>query len=227
MIARALAAALAVVTAASGCLRSGAFRCDDNMDCMRGGTAGVCESVGFCSFADPSCGSGQRFGNLSGGYANQCVGEALGDAMLPQDGPQPDGSVTPPDGLGCPSSYAPLAGGSAHVYRHLEGQDNWMAKQTACQADGANAYLAVPDDASELDAILTLSGANSWVGIEDIDPEGVYVTVLGAPATFLPWVLLQPDNLGNSDCVVAIHASRLYDDRKCNATFTAVCECEP
>ncbi|MGE0546880.1 MAG: lectin-like protein [Kofleriaceae bacterium] len=226
MIGKVLAAVVALSASVVGCIRSGAFHCDTDTDCARGGTEGVCESVGFCSFSDPACTSGQRFGDLSGSYANQCVGEpSIGDAM--PDSPQEDGGTSLPDGLGCPPSYAQLPGGSTHVYRHLSGQDDWAAKQAACQADGANSYLAVPGDAAELEAILALSSGNTWVGIEDIDPEGSYVTVLGAPATFLPWVLLQPDNSGNSDCVLAIRASQRYDDRKCNGTFTAVCECEP
>ena len=66
--------AAALVATTVGCLRSVAFHCDTGADC---GTGGVCEPVGYCSFADPDCGNGRRYGELAGDLANQCVG---GDA---------------------------------------------------------------------------------------------------------------------------------------------------
>ena len=62
------------------------FACTDNTSC--GG--GFCETSGFCSFTDPSCPSGRRFGDL-GGPNGQCV-----------DQPPPDaGPDAPPDARVC------------------------------------------------------------------------------------------------------------------------------
>ena len=59
----------------TGCLRSTAFHCTSDTQCSSGGPAGKCQtSVGFCSFADPGCPDGQRFGDLADMYANTCVG---------------------------------------------------------------------------------------------------------------------------------------------------------
>lgn len=42
--------------------------------CIVGGVAGQCESVGFCSFPDTGCPSGQRYGEFAGaGLAYDCV----------------------------------------------------------------------------------------------------------------------------------------------------------
>lgn len=64
---RAAAAALSLLLACGG---HGVFACDDDASC----TNGRCEPTGFCSFPDPTCPSGRRYGSLSGdGLAEQCV----------------------------------------------------------------------------------------------------------------------------------------------------------
>jgi len=70
-------AALAVV---SGCLQTGEFKCADSSECDLGGVQGVCQGVGYCSFSDPACASGQRFADLSGDLSNDCV-EGSGDTF--------------------------------------------------------------------------------------------------------------------------------------------------
>jgi hypothetical protein len=64
----------------AGCIRPGAFPCTDDTQC---GAGGVCEPVGFCSFADATC--GRRFGAASGTFSNQCV--------TPPDAGDPDAAV--------------------------------------------------------------------------------------------------------------------------------------
>ena len=65
-----LVAAVAVSVAACSPFGGGAFSCERDDQC----NTGKCSS-GFCSFADPSCPSGYRFGDASGGLANTCVGD--------------------------------------------------------------------------------------------------------------------------------------------------------
>jgi hypothetical protein len=54
---------IAAIAVAVACQSDGFFVCNDNGDC--GGGDGVCESVGACSFPDPECESGRRFGESS------------------------------------------------------------------------------------------------------------------------------------------------------------------
>ena len=56
----------------------GSFACTIDMQC---GADGKC-AEGFCSFPDPNCSSGYRYGDLSGPQSNSCVG-----------GPSNDGGV--------------------------------------------------------------------------------------------------------------------------------------
>ncbi|HEY5938620.1 MAG TPA: hypothetical protein VIU61_28410 [Kofleriaceae bacterium] len=67
----------AVAAASFGCspFGGGAFNCTDDSQCTRGGMAGTCQGTGFCSFADDTCPSGQRYGDSSGGLGGVCVGD--------------------------------------------------------------------------------------------------------------------------------------------------------
>lgn len=73
-----------IVAGLAGCLRAGAFPCSTDDQC---GPGGICEPIGFCSFADAEC--GRRFGSAAGELSNQCVAP---DAP-PPDGPSPDGDA--------------------------------------------------------------------------------------------------------------------------------------
>jgi lectin-like protein len=205
------AIALFASIALGGCLRTTSFTCHEDGDC----STGRCETgVGFCSFSDPTCDSGRRFGDLSGSLANQCVDGSSGG----------DGGVDTP-AAGCPASYISI-NGSAHRYKLRSTAGSWTTHKTACA--GENAFLAVPDDAAELDTILSLSNAVTWVGITDAATEGTYLTVLGTPATFLPWATGEPNNqpAPGADCVRALTTKQYADDR-CSSFFVAVCECVP
>jgi hypothetical protein len=160
---------------------------------------------------------------LSGPLSGECVGEI---AMPPGDGPPIDGPAA-----GCPADYAPLAGGSpGHVYRKAPNSLDWVAQNDFCRTTSLSAYLAVPDDATELMNLHTLAGGTFWVGVNDLVTEGTYAKVTGGTATFLPWAAGQPDDAGGAgqDCVAATATS--FSDEDCTGTGAnrpAVCECEP
>jgi hypothetical protein len=62
------ALALGVVFVISGCLPTTQFECAMDQDCGNG----RCEADGFCSFPDPGCDSGRRYGEFSGPRAGAC-----------------------------------------------------------------------------------------------------------------------------------------------------------
>ncbi|MBK8239982.1 MAG: LamG domain-containing protein [Deltaproteobacteria bacterium] len=56
------------------CTREPSYRCDGDAQCVEGSRRGTCESTMWCSFDDPACGSGRRYGTWSGdGLADRCV----------------------------------------------------------------------------------------------------------------------------------------------------------
>ena len=72
-------AVLGVAGWISGC-SPGPFVCATSEQCIDGDRGGICQPSGFCSFSDPSCPSGQRYGNHAGsGLAGRCVGEDTAD----------------------------------------------------------------------------------------------------------------------------------------------------
>ena len=217
---------VAMLVLAGGCLRSTTFQCETTEQC---GGCNTCEPEGYCSRPDPSCAeSGSRFHESAGPYANKCVGSVAGD----------DGGVddVPPDedtpAAGCPNGYAPLPNAGPHQYKLITAAGQWAAQRDACRAtDPTRAYLAIPDDLTEMQALsAAATAATFWVGIEDQTTEGAYVTVKGGTPTFLVWLAGQPDNAGGGageDCVAGVSNTANLQDDRCNKQYRALCECEP
>lgn len=68
------AAWLTALGAIAGCGPAAAFQCENDLDCLRGSqTPGMCQAVGYCSFPDGACESGQRFGEFSDAFGDKCV----------------------------------------------------------------------------------------------------------------------------------------------------------
>jgi hypothetical protein len=84
------------------------FGCGGDEQCVEEGRAGACESTGFCSFPDPSCPSGRRYGVHAGdGLARSCVPE-MPDVADTSDGTAVadtgDADATSADVTGTPTS---------------------------------------------------------------------------------------------------------------------------
>ena len=206
------------LVAVSGCLRTISFHCASNADC----NAGTCEVNDYCSFPDSVCPSGRRFGDLSAQFSNTCVGDLpLGDGGV--DGAPGDAMVDAP--MGCPGNYVTLAGAPGHRYKLIASSGNWQTRHDMCALDGT--YIVVPDDAAELAAVVTLAGTAIWVGVTDRATEGMFLTALGAPATYLPWAAGQPDDKAPGEDCVAAATTNLYSDERCNQSKRTVCECAP
>jgi len=91
---------LALITATTtGCVASEGFYCASNTQC---GTevGGTCEASGFCSFPDPACASGRRYGTEAGEVSSACTDIFEQDASPLggiDAGAQPDTNPAAPD----------------------------------------------------------------------------------------------------------------------------------
>lgn len=217
--------AVILAVALAGCLRSPDFHCSTDADCMLGATAGTCQSNDYCSFGDASCASGQRFGDLSGAVAGQCVGAIGSGADAGIDGMAATTDAATDAPAMCPSTYMTISGGGTHVYGKLATAAAWQTQVNLCVAASPKAYLAIPASNSELSGIRGLAGADSWVGIDDMATQGTYVTVTNMAATYLPWAPGQPDNSGR--CVKSEVFSNRIATVDCATQLVAVCECVP
>lgn|GEM_PF-4832002 len=69
----------------TGCSAGATFDCSEAAQCRSGAVAGTCQPTGFCSFADPSCETGQRYDPTAGdSLAGACV--TTGDQDSDGDG---------------------------------------------------------------------------------------------------------------------------------------------
>jgi hypothetical protein len=91
-----LALAAAASASASGCGGEAAFRCQLDSQCVHSGVAGGCEASGYCSFPDPSCPDGRRYGEFApSDLANQCVDRVPVDAGAPDSPLEMTVTLTP------------------------------------------------------------------------------------------------------------------------------------
>lgn len=217
--------------AATGCLRSTQFQCDNDTAC---GTQGICESTGFCSFADSECSSGRRYADSAGTNAGQCTaGGNTGSDGGPIDSPT-NNDARPIDGtvsVGCPSGYNTVAGAGTHLYKILTATDHWDTQQAQCRATTISANLFVPDDLAEQTALDAVAGvATYWVGVHQTNANNVWLALPGDTAqTFLPWASGQPVLAGPvKDCAFATSATHQWSNERClNTNLAAICECVP
>lgn len=77
---------LAVLGWLPACTATEQFACNADAQCMADGAAGRCEPEGVCSFPDPSCPSGHRYGELAGELSGECVGEASSSSAATDPG---------------------------------------------------------------------------------------------------------------------------------------------
>lgn len=100
-----------------GCNGSSAFTCEDDVACEGVGPLARCEANGYCSYDDPECDGGRRYGELAGdALGGQCVGE---EALT-------DGTVS----VGTTSDSGPTSGPSTLDDSTLDGSDTQTVDTT-------------------------------------------------------------------------------------------------
>jgi len=91
----------------------------------------------------------------------------------------------------------------SRFYKVYSEKMTYNAAKTQCESDGA--FLAIPRSEPENDYIADLIPNNHiWIGIDDIDQEGVFVAVDGSDITYTNWNSDQPNNSHNNENAVII-----------------------
>ncbi len=161
-----------------------------------------------------------------GRFAFDPLGAAPDATLQSPDAATVDGRlVAVPDGTPRCVGYAVVAD-LPHRYRDGATTD-WLAANAACMADGG--YLWIPDDAVELAAVVT---GTTWVGATDDAVEGTWLDSRGAAATYLPWLVDEPNNCNEVDCAEESCAEYVdglggFNDDACLSARPSICECDP
>ena len=120
----------------------------------------------------------------------------------------------------CPPAYSPAAS-SASCYRVVLAPADWISAEQSCEADtiGAHlAYAAKADERTELRSLVTTSNTQ-WVGVTERITAGIFLTVTGAPAMYLPWSAGAP---GAGPCVHDFSAG--WQTTVCTTKLPYVCQ---
>ena len=80
---------------------------------------------------------------------------------------------------------------------------NYLDAKAQCESDGA--YLATPrsDDQNAFLSSL-IPNENIWIGLNDIDEEGTFVSVDDKEVSYTKWLYGEPNDSGNEDGVEII-----------------------
>ena len=100
---------------------------------------------------------------------------------------------------------------------------NYLDAKAQCESDGA--YLATPrsDDQNAFIASL-IPNANIWIGLNDIDEEGTFVSVDDEEVSYTKWSYGEPNNLEDEDGVHISRSSNGYwNDASITIQYQFVC----
>ena len=87
--------------------------------------------------------------------------------------------------------------GNGHAYKKIK-CENWEDARTQAAAEGA--YLVTINDEAEQKWLQTVFGSQpSWIGLNDIEQEGVWRWDNGEPVAYTNWGFQEPDDTNNGD----------------------------
>src|SRR5262245_28266566 len=202
--------ALALLSAAACRAGDEPFTCRESTQCVLGGAQGICEATGHCSFPDPTCMGGRRYGeHAPDGLSRVCIkARSCGDGETSTGEECDDGNRVNDDGCtnGCVrcgplDGDARLAGetnGTCYI-RHDRALD-WAAAGDACAATGGHRAALTQREHETVTPILTPSAL--WLGLSDREIEGAFAWVTSEPLVYRRWRTGQPeDRTDTQDCV--------------------------
>ena len=144
------------------------------------------------------------------------------------------GSAGTAGSLMCPDSYDITVPGLTSRYREATIGQIWVDAETDCESDGG--HLIVIDDEAEntwMASIAAKAITNnksthelSWIGLHDQTVGGEFRWVTGTPLTLALWADMEPNSLYDDEDCVEIRAAGQWNDDRCDAPLTYVCECD-
>ncbi|QMU54489.1 MAG: hypothetical protein GKS07_06085 [Nitrosopumilus sp.] len=116
---------------------------------------------------------------------------------------------------------------NGHYYEFVDSSDiTWTGAKTAAEAlthNGIRGHLVTITSQSENEFVagLVSDSSHSWIGLSDVDTEGVYKWVNGESFSYSNWHTSQPDNSNNQDYVEFWgHNDKWYDNVNSDSYIT-------
>ncbi len=138
------------------------------------------------------------------------------------DGPDTDGapSDAPSDGptvRACHTdSRYQSAAGLANTYREGVPLVTFAQARADCMLDGADLWVVES-------FVEQIAFTGDWTGITDEATEDTWLKLDGTPATYLPFLALEPDGGTEENCIRTDTSG--FEDRECTDLRDYVCEC--
>jgi hypothetical protein len=177
---------------------------------------------------EPAGGAAGETSGMAGAPLAASAGESTGGA----DGGASDGGA--PSGPACQQTYPLTVEGLSSRYKHGAGGAVWVDAERECELEGA--HLIVIDDQLENDWMKSVAAAAvtddastnqlAWIGLTDQAKEGEFAWVNGAVLGLMPWSGGEPNSLYGAEDCVEMRSNGEWNDDRCNAMLTYVCECD-
>jgi Lectin C-type domain len=134
----------------------------------------------------------------------------------------------------CMQTYSTTEPGLMSRYKVVTAGQPWVVAERDCESEGG--HLVVIDDEAENLLVKTVAEQSvtnnksthqlTWIGLGDSVSEGEFRWVTGAGVTLVHWFAGEPNSLyGNEDCV-EVRATGEWNDDRCDAPLTYICECD-
>ena len=124
----------------------------------------------------------------------------------------------------CPDQWTYFKG---YCYRKVSSCDSWSNSHGTCSTFGAN-LPSIHNQEENVYVQHLHGGEHSWLGLSDINSEGMFVWSDGTPFDFHYWAESQPSNSGNEDCVHTVGLRRdqeyKWDDVNCSDCHKFTCQ---
>ncbi len=136
--------------------------------------------------------------------------------------------------LSCSASYSLVVPGLRSRYRQSTQAQHWVEAERDCESDGGH-LIVIDDDAENTwmatiaEAAVTNSGSSNqlaWIGLGDSAVENEFRWVTGGSLDVAHWFPKEPNHLNPAEDCVEMRADALWNDDRCNANLTYVCECD-
>ncbi|KAL9980404.1 hypothetical protein ACROYT_G008992 [Oculina patagonica] len=121
----------------------------------------------------------------------------------------------------CPKNWIYMEGS---CYHFSSGASlNWTAAKSACEDLGSN--LVVINSQAEQQAIAAKVSQRTWIGLyRNPKNKSLWLWVDGSPVTYTNWNRGEPNDHPNSEKCAEMYPSGKWNDKKCYAKFSFVCE---